>query len=455
MSDRQHFDPNRIVPPEIWLLFRHKWLIALCVFLMMALGAAYLVLRPDYYTSTADLVIDNRRMVVFGNDDVLTESQLTDGIIDSQAEVLTSDSVGLLVVDELALAKDPEFAPEGLPLRARIYAALGLRDAEPTPEGQRRTALRNFKENLTVQRVGMSYVLHLSFRSEDPVKAATILQTLIENYLRQRAEINAAAGDQATGWLRSRARNMGITASVATRPAPPSYPGGLGAPAVLVACAVLGLMLGLGAALFRALFNTKLVTPADVEDRLGVPCFGALPAMRRGVPMAEDPTAAMTLQVAAGDLLGQSGRERARIIGICAVERSVGASTVARELAALISQAAGEPVLLVDASQDGAAAGISRLKGAPDVTVLTIWPAEKMASMTYWMNVAPRELADWRRERGTVVIDLPPASTFPDTRNALPLLDALIGVVGRRSGAADAWRSFLALPEVRDRKSVV
>lgn len=176
MSDRQHFDPNRIVPPEIWLLFRHKWLIALCVFLMMALGAAYLVLRPDYYTSTADLVIDNRRMVVFGNDDVLTESQLTDGIIDSQAEVLTSDSVGLLVVDELALAKDPEFAPEGLPLRARIYAALGLRDAEPTPEGQRRTALRNFKENLTVQRVGMSYVLHLSFRSEDPVKAATILQ---------------------------------------------------------------------------------------------------------------------------------------------------------------------------------------------------------------------------------------------------------------------------------------
>lgn len=451
MSDRQHFNPTRIVPPEIWLLFRHKWLIAACVLAMMALGAAYLVLRPDHYTSTADLVIDNRRMVVFGNDDVLTESQLTDGIIDSQAEVLTSDSVGLLVVDELALAEDPEFAPEGLPLRARIYAALGLRDAELTPEGQRRTALRNFKENLTVQRVGMSYVLHLSFRSEDPVKAATILQVLIDNYLRQRAEINAAAGEQATGWLRSRARNMGITASVATRPAPPSYPGGLGAPAVLVACAVLGLLLGLGAALFRSLFNTKLVTPADVEDRLGVPCFGALPPMPRGLPMAQDPTAAMTLQLAAGDLLGQAGGERARVIGICAVERGVGASTVARELAALISQAAGEPVLLVDASQDSAAAGIAPLKGAPDVTVLTVWPAEKMASMTYWMNVAPRELADWHRDRGTIVIDLPPASTFPDTRNALPLLDALIGVVGRRGGAAEAWRSLLALPEVREK----
>ena len=54
---------------------------------------------------------------------------------------------------------------------------------------------------LTVEQVGRSYVVSLQFLSEDPAKAASIANTMAEEYLASQVQEKYAAAERATKWL--------------------------------------------------------------------------------------------------------------------------------------------------------------------------------------------------------------------------------------------------------------
>ena len=70
------------------------------------------------------------------------------------------------------------------------------------PEAKRLNQVANaVGGRLTVEQVGRSYVISLQFMSEDPAKAASITNTMAEEYLASQVEAKYAAAERATKWL--------------------------------------------------------------------------------------------------------------------------------------------------------------------------------------------------------------------------------------------------------------
>ncbi len=66
----------------------------------------------------------------------------------------------------------------------------------------------NFASRLEVSQVGRSYVLSVSFLSEDPVKAADIANKMAEDYLVTQVEAKYQAAQRATEWLSKRIEEL-------------------------------------------------------------------------------------------------------------------------------------------------------------------------------------------------------------------------------------------------------
>ena len=96
------------------------------------------------------------------------------------------------------------------PLRyvpAAWWAALESESAGPATDPAARRMNRvisNVRSQLTVAQVGRSYVISLTFLSEDPVKAARIANGMVDEYLASQVEAKYAAADRATDWLKQR-----------------------------------------------------------------------------------------------------------------------------------------------------------------------------------------------------------------------------------------------------------
>src|SRR5262245_53268463 len=81
-----------------------------CV-LGLVFGTGYILTAVPQFTGTAVLLLDNRRVraVQDAYDTAPVTLDATASAVDSQIEVLKSDSVALTVVDKLQLLRNPEF----------------------------------------------------------------------------------------------------------------------------------------------------------------------------------------------------------------------------------------------------------------------------------------------------------------------------------------------------------
>jgi succinoglycan biosynthesis transport protein ExoP len=68
--------------------------------------------------------------------------------------------------------------------------------------------VRSVQGRMTVEQVGRSYVISLSFLSEDPLKAARIANALTDEYLVSQVEAKFAAAERATQWLSERINEL-------------------------------------------------------------------------------------------------------------------------------------------------------------------------------------------------------------------------------------------------------
>lgn len=464
MNDARLFDGRLVLPPEFWLLFSRRRTIGVCVCLGLLLGLIVVMARSDVYASNASLMIENRRLVFGAEGAVLTEPALTDGLIDSQIEQLRSDMVGLRVVSALNLADDPEFAPQEPPLARRLLARIGLGEAERLDaEVRARAALRHYKQSLSVDRIGMTYVATLRFRSGDPTKAAEVLDATIAEYLAVRAAANEKIAQGATAWLRDRARTTGPTASVLTPPAPPAFPSGLSGKAIIVAFGMLGLLAGLGVALVQSLTDRRVRSASHLAERTGAPCYGELPitTARPVTRAALDPAEASfaaPIELAVSSLLAA---DSIGTVGVCSAVPQEGKTAVAVNLAALLAQASGKRTLLVDAARGaGPVAEADRRTGLsgivqdylPGVDLLQFDPdASGAAAVVFWRRTATDTLAELRGSYEAIVVDLPANAASIALRQAAPLLDSILLIVSEETSGGPEFAALLELPELRDR----
>jgi polysaccharide biosynthesis transport protein len=194
-------------------------IIVFVALLTNALGIVYVLTTPPSYTAQALMIIDTGRPQMFqqqGSGEPVVDS----GLVESQVEILKSEKISLAVIEKLHLAEDPEFVGRGSGLLRTLTGFISgfCGSSEPKSEVQlTRCAAEVFAGRLTVRRIGLTYVIQISFRSLNPDRAAQIANAVADAYLTDQLEAKLQATRSAGAWLQDRIRDLRAQASTAQR----------------------------------------------------------------------------------------------------------------------------------------------------------------------------------------------------------------------------------------------
>jgi polysaccharide biosynthesis transport protein len=194
--------------------------IAVAVAIGVALGFIYLLTTPPTYTATASLLIDTKNVQLFQRQSAASDMPIDTGMVESQVEILKSETIALAVIDKLHLDQDPEFLnpPRGL-VSTLLGVVFGLFSShEPASDFViKRATVAAFQSRLEIKRVGLTYVISVGFRLHNPDRAAQIANEVANAYIDDQLESTYAAARRAGTWLQVRLRELRDQASTAER----------------------------------------------------------------------------------------------------------------------------------------------------------------------------------------------------------------------------------------------
>jgi capsular exopolysaccharide synthesis family protein len=197
---------------QLWAVLLHRGPLALVVALLTvaAVMATVLTAKPTFL-ATASIVVEPRDAKVVTNPNEPSLPNDT-SMVDTQVEIVKTPVIAERVVRRLKLYRDPEFNPKA-PTGAAALAYT------PSPAVMN-VVVHNVAEHLGVRRIGLTYVIEVSFRSHSASKAATIVNTFVEEYLAQQIQGKVASTREANGWLNqslAKLRNDSLAADSAVQ----------------------------------------------------------------------------------------------------------------------------------------------------------------------------------------------------------------------------------------------
>ena len=196
-------------------IWRQRRLVLTTMGVCVGLALFYLLIATPKYAGVSTLMIDTRRIQLFQQtQDAVAQDPVVDAsVVESQVEALKSERLASRVIRDFKLDQDPEFIGEEpdpavafvMGIVNAIKDLFSSDDTPPDPALERlRTALVNYGKALDVKRVGTSYVIEISFKSKDRVKAAKIANGVAETYIKEQNEFRANLIKEASHWLEVR-----------------------------------------------------------------------------------------------------------------------------------------------------------------------------------------------------------------------------------------------------------
>jgi capsular exopolysaccharide synthesis family protein len=196
------------------LVLLRRWRLLTAVALTIFVATAIVTMRATpMYTAQASVALDMRKENISGNQQVLSDLPADSSVVDTEVEVLKSRQVADGVVRALDLDHDPEFngalrPPSGLGGLVRgvkqLFGAatppprrLSASDVQRMHDG----VVSNVLGHLSVQRLGVTYVININYSSASPTKAAAIANKFADLYLLSQLQARFEATQQATRWL--------------------------------------------------------------------------------------------------------------------------------------------------------------------------------------------------------------------------------------------------------------
>ena len=189
-------------------ILRRQYLIILFVTLVAtSMGVIYLRMIPPTYTAKAQILIDRSKSAFLQQQGVLPDTPIDYAQVDSQLLILASERIAASVVKNLHLTEDPEFVGTagGLAdsLRERLGDSLGgllgYHDSDLL-----RQATGVLLGNLKVNRIGMSFVIEVDYRSRSAARAAQIANAIADAYIFDQMEAKYEVQHRAGDWLQTR-----------------------------------------------------------------------------------------------------------------------------------------------------------------------------------------------------------------------------------------------------------
>ena len=166
------------------------------------------------YTATAQLYVDPRELQLVDRE-LTPRAQDVSGmsmVVESQARLITSNSVLLRVIQQAGLDKDPEFGGgEGTNLMSSLLGLIGLQPRAPSAAEKKEVelaALDALNKHITIRKTEKSFIVDIEVWSTDPAKAAMLANTLTNAYLTESRNSQASAARRATNDLSSRLKEL-------------------------------------------------------------------------------------------------------------------------------------------------------------------------------------------------------------------------------------------------------
>lgn len=205
--------PAPIVSPEDVVAFIRRRLKLISLTFLAALGIAilYLVTVVPTFTAKAQLVLDSRGA---GPDPSSVST-----IVESQIGILKSEGIARAVVEKLGLAESPEFVRQDSILRSitkSISQLLGW--SKPDTESSAvRYAMESLERNLSAKRVGLTYIVEMTFEAADPDRAARILNAIAEKFITRQMDAKYNLNVRDETWSKDRLNELSAQASAAQK----------------------------------------------------------------------------------------------------------------------------------------------------------------------------------------------------------------------------------------------
>lgn len=152
-----------------------------------------LLLWPSTYSAATLVMLDQRTNNIAQNSSVLSSLPTDPVSVQNQIQILTSRDLVARVIADLKLYEDPEFAKPD-----------AITGEMPSAD----TVIDNFERHLTVEAVGLSTTISITFKSSDAKKAAAIANALAAAYLADQVDYQDEATRQTTTWLLDRIRAL-------------------------------------------------------------------------------------------------------------------------------------------------------------------------------------------------------------------------------------------------------
>jgi uncharacterized protein involved in exopolysaccharide biosynthesis/Mrp family chromosome partitioning ATPase len=179
----------------------------ICACLAVAIGKS---LSPKYL-ATAQLYVDPRELQLVDRE-LTPRAQDVSGlamVVESQARLITSNSVLLQVIQHTHLDKDPEFGGESRGIMTSLLGLFGIeqRSAAETKLGPM-TALEALNRHINIKKTDRSFIVDIEVWSHDPAKAAMLANALSNAYLAESKNSQSVAARRATADLSGRLKEL-------------------------------------------------------------------------------------------------------------------------------------------------------------------------------------------------------------------------------------------------------
>ncbi len=217
-----------------WSLWRHKWVLLLCLLLVPSITWAGLKQITPLYTADATVIYEPAQYNQQELQSILSRDSTTDEVISTQVQVMQNLHSAERIVDRFDLEQNPEF---NYTLRPKTdFAAItdgivgGLRGGlaflirpvfpaaadslevnaghPPTPEDIRHSVVMAVQAAITAQSVRLSHVIDVSFTSRSPTLASDVANELASMYIADQLQLKFDAVRNANKWLEGQAHEL-------------------------------------------------------------------------------------------------------------------------------------------------------------------------------------------------------------------------------------------------------
>jgi succinoglycan biosynthesis transport protein ExoP len=184
------------------ILRKHQWLILTFLLTVVTVVTIASFKMKPVYTAAARVEVDKeaQSMQPFPDSNGIGEYEDSEAYIETQTKILQSETLALMTIKSLDLARYPEFGGSPNSIASQHAGSFPTRPA----------ILGAFLGRLVVKRVPNSRLIEVQFEAEDPQLSAQIVNGHLQNYVEENFRSKYDATTQASNWLSAELEELRI-----------------------------------------------------------------------------------------------------------------------------------------------------------------------------------------------------------------------------------------------------